>query len=104
MGKIFLLQGAADSQLWVLSIVLVLMTVVSYYYYLRLAWYVWMRDAREGTSIRELFVPLPLRFALAGAAAAMILLGVFPSATMEFAQSSVAAVSAFPDALASLIP
>ncbi len=104
MGKIFLLQGAADSQLWVLSIVLVLMTVVSYYYYLRLAWYVWMRDAREGAPTSELFVPLPMRFALAAGAAAILLLGIFPSGAMEFAQSSVAAVSAFPDALVSLIP
>ena len=104
MGKIFLLQGAADSQLWVLSIVLVLMTVVSYYYYLRLAWYVWMRDARDPSRTGELFVPLPMRFALAAGAAALILLGVFPAATMDFAQTSVAAVSAFPEALASLLP
>ncbi len=104
MGKIFLLQGAADSRLWVLSIVLVLMTVVSYYYYLRLAWYVWMRDARDPSRNGELFVPLPMRFALGAGAAALILLGVFPAATMDFAQTSVAAVSAFPEALASLIP
>ncbi|SVE04643.1 uncharacterized protein METZ01_LOCUS457497, partial [marine metagenome] len=32
MGKIYLLQGAADSELWVLMSILVLSTVASYYY------------------------------------------------------------------------
>ncbi|HET9949383.1 MAG TPA: NADH-quinone oxidoreductase subunit N, partial [Longimicrobiales bacterium] len=44
MGKIYLLQGAADAGLWVLAVVLVLTTLASYWYYLRLAWFMWMRS------------------------------------------------------------
>ncbi|NIP14272.1 MAG: NADH-quinone oxidoreductase subunit N, partial [Pseudomonadales bacterium] len=45
MGKIFLLQGAVDSNLVYLSVILVLTTIVSYWYYLRVAWFMWMREA-----------------------------------------------------------
>jgi NADH-quinone oxidoreductase subunit N len=89
MGKIYLLQGATQAGLWNLSILLVLTTVVSYYYYLRLAWYVWMRDAVEEGQHDSIFVPLTARVAFAAGAAAILLLGIFPGAAMELARDSV---------------
>ncbi|MBT8337364.1 MAG: NADH-quinone oxidoreductase subunit N [Gemmatimonadetes bacterium] len=88
MGKIFLLQGAAAAQLWTLSVVLVLTTVVSYYYYLRLAWYTWMRDPRSPDQHEGVFVPLSMRLALAAGVAAVLFLGIFPGGFMEAARSS----------------
>ena len=86
MAKIFLLQGAAESDLWVLAIILVLGTVVSYYYYLRVAWYMWMRSAPEEEEPRGFLVPLPLRATLVVAAAVILFLGVFPGGLLEAAR------------------
>jgi NADH-quinone oxidoreductase subunit N len=68
MAKIYLLQGAAESRLWVLALILVLGTVVSYYYYLRVAWYMWMRSAPDDEGPRPFWVPLPMRATLVAAA------------------------------------
>ena len=78
-----------DAQLWTLSIILVLTTVVSYYYYLRLAWYVWMRDPVEEGQHDSIFVPLTSRVAVALGVAIILVLGVFPGAAMELARDSV---------------
>ena len=88
MGKIFLLQGAAAAQLWTLSVVRGLTTVVSYYYYLRLAWYPWMRDPRSPDQHDGVFVPLSMRLALAAGVAAVLFLGIFPGGLLEAARSS----------------
>lgn len=91
IAKIYLLLGAVDAQLWTLAVILVLTTVVSYWYYLRLAWYMWMREAPAGEEGRApYFVPLPLRAALLAAAGLIVLLGVMPGAALDFARDSVA--------------
>lgn len=91
MGKIFLLQGAVESGLWTLSIVLVLATLVSYWYYLRVAWYMWMREANSDDVHRSVFAPLSMRVTLFGIAGVILLLGFFPGAFgfLDFVQSSV---------------
>ena len=89
MGKIYLLQGAVDAGLWTLSVILVLTTVVSYYYYLRVAWFTWMRDPLQAGQHDGIRVPAALRFAMAAGVVVVLYLGVFPSATMELARSSV---------------
>ncbi len=90
MGKIFLLQGAADSQLWALSIILVLTTVASYWYYLRVAWFMWMKDAGTPGHHDQVEAPFALRVALFASVAIILYLGVFPSGVLSFAQASVA--------------
>jgi hypothetical protein len=62
MAKIYLLQGAVESELWTLAMILALATVVSYYYYLRVAWYMWMRPAGR-TPHDRVWAPLPLGWA-----------------------------------------
>ncbi len=93
MGKIYLLQGAVDAQLWTLSVILVLTTVVSYYYYLRVAWYTWMKDPTRAGEERLLPVPLTVRAALVVGVVAILFLGIFPSGLMEFARSSVSSLA-----------
>jgi len=89
MGKIYLLQGAVDSELWTLSVILVLTTVASYWYYLRVAWFMWMREpVSEGQHLHAV-APLPMRVALLASVALILLLGIFPSSTLEFARASV---------------
>lgn len=89
MGKIYLLQGAAESELWALSVILVLATVVSYYYYLRLAWYTWMRDPLSSDQHEGVTVPLSMRVALAAGVAIVLFLGIFPGGFIELARVSV---------------
>jgi len=93
IAKLYLLLGAVDSQLWTLSIILVLTTVVSYWYYLRLAWYMWMREAPASAAAAPVFIPLPLRAAILVAAGIVLLLGVFPGGVLELARDSVAGLT-----------
>jgi NADH-quinone oxidoreductase subunit N len=89
MGKIYLLQSATEARLWTLSIVLVLTTVVSYYYYLRLAWYTWMREPAREDQHEGVFVPLATRVALIAGVAVILFLGIFPGTFLELAFDSV---------------
>ncbi len=95
MGKIFLLQGAVGSALWSLSVVLVLTTLVSYWYYLRVAWYMWMRDAPSDEAYAGVYLPVSMRAALMVGAILILLTGVFPSTPLEWAQASVEGLGTF---------
>ena len=94
MGKVFLLQGAMEADLVYLSVILVLTTVVSYWYYLRVAWFMWMRDAPTGVVGEPIHVPASMRLALIAGVILIVYLGVFPGATLELARSSVGELSA----------
>ena len=90
MAKFQLLLGAMDAQLWVLSVILVVSTVVSYAYYLRVAWYAWMREPQPGSSPPSVNIPIGLRLALMTGAAVVIWLGLFPGSVLDFARASAA--------------
>lgn len=90
MAKIFLLQGAVESHLWTLAIILALATVVSYYYYLRVAWFMWMRPSPSEETHAWVWAPIPTRLALIAAAAALLYLGIFPSSLLELARNAAA--------------
>jgi NADH-quinone oxidoreductase subunit N len=94
MGKIFLLQGAADAQLWYLSVILVLTTIASYWYYLRLAWFMWMKRQISDDQHDLVVLPLPMRLALILAAVVVIATGILPSPALDFARNSVEGLGA----------
>ncbi|MEX2049274.1 MAG: NADH-quinone oxidoreductase subunit N [Gemmatimonadota bacterium] len=95
MGKIFLLQGAADAELWVLSVILVLTTIASYWYYLRVAWFMWMKGSRRADQHALVVTPLPMQVALLAAVGLILYTGLFPAAALDFALSSVQGLGAF---------
>jgi NADH-quinone oxidoreductase subunit N len=95
MGKIFLLQGAADAELWVLAVILVMSTVASYWYYLRLAWYMWMKNPAKEGEHALVVAPLPMQLALIVSVAMILYTGLFPGAALEFARASVVGLGAF---------
>jgi NADH-quinone oxidoreductase subunit N len=94
MGKIFLLQGAADAELWVLAVILVLTTVASYWYYLRVAWYMWMKNAAKADQHALVVAPLPMQLALIVSVAVVLYTGLFPGAALDFARASVTGLGA----------
>jgi NADH-quinone oxidoreductase subunit N len=104
MGKIYLLQGAADSELWYLMAILVLTTVASYWYYLRVAWFMWMREPVSGSGAETARTPLPMRLALVVSVAMILFLGVFPSSALDFARASVQGLGALGGSLLGLAP
>jgi len=90
IAKYHLLLGAAESRLWVLSVILVLTTVVSYWYYLRVAWYMWMKEAPAGADSADPDItPFATRVVLVVSVAVILLAGVFPGAALELAEGSV---------------
>ncbi|MEX2530350.1 MAG: NADH-quinone oxidoreductase subunit N [Gemmatimonadota bacterium] len=104
MGKIYLLQGAVDSQLWTLAILLVLGTVVSYYYYLRVAWYMWMRPEPDSNEHQGIWASFPLRVTLVAAGAVVIYLGILPSGLLEGALAGGAELGIVRDTLLGIRP
>ncbi len=104
MGKIFLLQGAVDSDLWTLAIILVMATVFSYWYYLRVVWYMWMKEAANAESHGSVVASVPMRVALVTAAALILYLGVFPGFLLGLVEGSVESVTQVGGYLASLVP
>ena len=88
MAKIYLLQGAVDSRLWTLAVLLALGTVASYYYYLKVAWYMWMKPARGGEVTGPVWAPPTMRAALIVSALVIVYLGVFPGGLLESARTA----------------
>ena len=104
MGKVFLLQGAMEANLVYLSVVFVLTTVASYWYYLRVAWFMWMKDAPPDVAVEPIQVPFAMRVALIACVVLILYLGIFPGATLELARSSVSLISALGPELIGLVP
>ena len=94
MGKIFILQGAAEAGLWTLSVIFVLTTVVSYYYYLRIAWYMWMRESSGSGTQEPVLVPLTMRFAMGVAVAFVVVLGILPAGAVSVARGGAESLAA----------
>ena len=89
IAKYHLLLGAAESELWVLSVILVLTTVLSYWYYLRVAWYMWMKEAPEDAGAADpAITPFATRVVLVVSVAVILLAGVFPGAAVDLAAGS----------------
>jgi len=100
IGKVFILRAAVEQGLLLLAIVLVLTSLVSYFYYLRVAWYMWFREPTERTAAAEaVLVPPGMAVALAVSVAGVLLLGVFPGQLLGLAERSAAALLQLPTAL-----
>lgn len=89
MAKFYLLQGAADARLWWLIVVLVVTTLVSYWYYLRVAWFMWMKEAPGDPARIGRATPFAIYVVLLLCAGLVLLTGLFPGAAIDFAHASV---------------
>lgn len=91
MGKFYVLMAGVGSALWLLAIVLVVNTMISFYYYLRVA-FMMFRDAPEGEAAP---VAAPSLSFMGGAALAVLTLllvwiGVYPGPLIHTIRSMVA--------------
>ena len=104
MAKIFLLQGAVFQDLWSLATILVVATVFSYWYYLRVVWYMWMREAPSPDAHASVVASLPMRVALVTAVGLILYLGIFPSGLMGIVEGSVDSLMQMGGQLTSILP
>ena len=95
IGKIYLLLGAAESDLWTLSVILVLTTVVSYWYYLRVAWVMWMKDSEIKGEHDSITLSVPMRLALLVSVGLILYVGILQSGALEFARGSIEGLGTF---------
>jgi NADH-quinone oxidoreductase subunit N len=76
LGKLYILQAAIEAHQTILAVALVLSSLVSYFYYLRIIVVMYMRPARTASEHEAAHLPGPARFAV-GVAAALVLLLFF---------------------------
>ncbi|HEU0054845.1 MAG TPA: NADH-quinone oxidoreductase subunit N, partial [Longimicrobium sp.] len=74
LGKLYILQAALEAHQTVLAVALVLSSLVSYFYYLRIIVVMYMRPARSDDEHAAAHLPGPAAFATGIAAALVVLL------------------------------
>ncbi|HLN11757.1 MAG TPA: proton-conducting transporter membrane subunit, partial [bacterium] len=89
LGKLYLFRAALAGGQTALAIVAVLTSVVSVYYYFRVAYVVLSPGAPEGVTVRPNF---PVGVALALAAVGVLWLGILPGGFWDFVQQAVLAL------------
>src|SRR5690606_17241897 len=103
VGKVYILRAAVAAGYQGLAVALVVASLISYFYYLRVVVVMYMRPVSEENAGR-LQVPGPLRFAVSLAAAGVIILFLFPSLFLDAAQQSVSAMFTTPGAFFGWLP
>jgi NADH-quinone oxidoreductase subunit N len=103
IGKLFILRASLEAGNAGLAVALVLASVISYFYYLRVIVVMYMRPAAEDTHAA---VPAsgPTRFAIAAAAVLVLALFFYPAPVLDAAERSVAALFLTPGVLFGLSP
>jgi NADH-quinone oxidoreductase subunit N len=94
IGKVYILRAAVENNMVPLAVVLVLTSLVSYWYYLRMAWYMWFREPNPNAVDNDpTIVSGSMKTALVVAAALIVLLGVLPNKLLDAAERSAASLS-----------
>jgi NADH-quinone oxidoreductase subunit N len=86
-GKFFIFRAALESRLVWLTIIGVMTTVVSFYYYLYIIVQMYMRDPHEEFS--DVALPGSVKLALLVSAAGTLYLGILPTSVFEWTSSTV---------------
>jgi NADH-quinone oxidoreductase subunit N len=89
-GKFYLFTAIVDAGLTWLAIVAVIMSAVSAFYYLRVVWYLYFREAPEGAVVEadEAGPALGASAAVTFAALGVLLFGLYPSPLISAAQGA----------------
>jgi NADH-quinone oxidoreductase subunit N len=86
IGKLYIFMAAVNAGYTWLVVVAVLFSAISAYFYLRIVMYMYMRDPKTTVNLTTSFSN---GVALAITTAAVLIIGVFPTAVVEFAKAAV---------------
>ncbi len=86
IGKFYLFMSAVKAGYTWLAVVAVIFSAVSAYFYLRVVMFMYMREPKAEVSLST---SMPSGIAIAIAALAVLILGIFPSGIIEFARMAV---------------
>ena len=98
IGKLYILRAALESGYVLLAVSLVLASLISYFYYLRVIVVMYMRPPASEQAHEGLAATAPTRFAITLAAVAVIALFFVPNLLLDAAQQSVATLFTTPGA------
>ena len=89
-GKFYLFTAVIQADLTWLAIVAVIMSAVSAFYYLRVVWYLYFREAPEGAEVEPEPAASNMGVATAVTVAALgvVLVGLFPQPLLQAAQGA----------------
>jgi NADH-quinone oxidoreductase subunit N len=104
IGKIYILRAALEAGHQALAVALVMASLISYFYYLRVVIVMYMRPAAAEDAHHGLAVSPTNRFAVGLAAVAVILLFFAPAWVLGAAQQSVASLFAMPGSFFGMHP
>jgi len=86
-GKFFIFAAAVDAHLWWLAVIAVVMSAVSAFYYLRVVWYMYFREAAGAEPALER-TSAGMRGSLAVAALGVVVIGLYPQPVIAAAQNA----------------
>jgi NADH-quinone oxidoreductase subunit N len=86
-GKFFIFAAAVDAHLWWLVVIAVIMSAVSAFYYLRVVWYMYFREAAGAEPALER-TSAGMRGSLAVAALGVVVIGLYPQPVIAAAQNA----------------
>lgn len=104
IGKMYILRAALDSVYPELAVLLVLASLISYFYYLRVVVLMYMRPAPEKDAHATVALSPPARFAITSAAVLVLVIFFVPGWMLDAAQRSVATLFTIPGAFFGLTP
>jgi NADH-quinone oxidoreductase subunit N len=87
MGKLFILRELVSARLAPVAVWLVLASLISYFYYLRVVVVMYMRPAKDADAHREAGLPMAGSFAVMGAAVLVVGLFFFGAKPLSWAQN-----------------
>ena len=90
-GKFYLFTAVVQADLTWLAIIAVVMSAVSAYYYLRVVWFMYFREAPEGSEVEAepASSQLGVISAVSLAAAGVLVVGLFPEPLLRAAEGAV---------------
>jgi NADH-quinone oxidoreductase subunit N len=87
-GKLYVFSAAIDAELYALAVIGLLNSVVGAYYYLKVLVFMYMREPEPGAPIATPMSSGLVNSALVIAAVVVLLLGILPGTTLDFASAA----------------
>ncbi len=104
IGKVYILRATMESGYVILAVALVLASLISYFYYLRVVVVMYMRPSPERAASAVVALSPPAKFAITAAAVLVLAFFFMPGPVLDAAQRSVATLFTVPGAFFGFTP